>query len=79
MTQTEAMLVLIINGTEIAIDLAQLGLSMESSNDQILNASSGQLQEMGQPVSNLPSLYKVHKAFDSNRVFVIPNSTAGNI
>jgi hypothetical protein len=74
----EAVLVLIINGTEIAIDLSQIGLTMESSNNDILEASSGQLQEMGQPVSNLSSLYKVHKAFDSNRIFVIPNSTAGN-
>lgn len=71
------MLVLIVNGAEITVDLAMLGLDINSSDLSILQAASGQLQEMNQPVDDLLELYKVHKAFDSNRVFIIPNSTAG--
>lgn len=76
---TPTMLVLIINGAEVMVDMAMLGLTIDSSNNDILRATEGQLIEMNQPVSDLMNLYKVHKAFDSNRVFIIPNSAAGKI
>lgn len=77
LNQTDGDLVIVVDGKEVSISLAQVGLTINSSETSILETAEGQLSEMGQDVSDIHSLYKVHKAFDTGNIYIIPNSVAG--
>ena len=77
LNQTDGDLVIVVDGKEVSINLSQVGLTINSNESLILETAEGQLAEMGQPTSDLNNLYKVHKAFDTGNVYIIPNSIAG--
>ena len=77
LNQTDGNLVIVVDGKEVSISLTQVGLTINSSETSILETAEGQLSEMGQDVSDIHSLYKVHKAFDTGNIYIIPNSVAG--
>ena len=64
-----------IEGQDWQRDLNALGLSFDSSEQEIMNVLVPLIEEeFGTDISDL---YKIRKATNNQNIFVIPNSTAG--
>lgn len=73
-------LIISVSGDDMIVDYADYGLSFDSSNDEILNAVRGSVQERFNVDMRDPRgdwMYKTRKAVESQNIHLIPNSTAG--
>ena len=70
-------LIIVLEGREYPIGLADANLTINSTEDAIMEVAKGQLVELGKNISDIDTLYKVHKAFDSGNVYIVPNSVPG--
>ncbi|MCP4130158.1 MAG: hypothetical protein GY754_03975 [bacterium] len=68
-------LVVIIDGMDYTKDLYDVGLSLRSSESEIMSIVRPIIQEVFN--RDIRGAYKVHKAFNTESIFVIPNSVAG--
>lgn len=69
----ENSVVVIVNGREERIPLESLGLSMDSSNEEILDAVSGVFDEL----DSGSMLYTTRKALNTSTIYVYPKPRAG--
>ena len=62
------------------IDYSDYNLTFDSSESEILERLQGALEEkFGESIKDSSGwLYKTRKALDSQNIFIIPNSTAGD-
>ena len=73
-TKTDTIFV-IINGEEFQTPLENIGLTFESSNDELMSKIIEIVKETYD--TDITDLYKINKAVTNRNIFVIPNSTAG--
>ena len=68
-----------VNQQDQQFTLEQLGLTMESTNQEVLNAVQGIITEMGQSLQDddRDFVYQVVKATNSNNIYVVPKSDWG--
>jgi len=67
-----------IAGDDTILEYANLGLTFDSPEDEVLSAIRPVIQEAHQTdIYDGSWLYKVRKAVNSRNIHVIPNSTAG--
>ena len=68
-----------VGGQDQQFTLDQLGLTMESTNAQVLAAVQGIITEMGQSLQDSDNdfVYQVVKATNSNNIYVVPKSDWG--
>lgn len=71
----EGKLIVSLQGDDFIMDFERLGLSMESSNEDVMNKVSPIIEE--QFDVDIRNTYKIQKALNSNNIHVIPSSVAG--
>jgi len=74
-------IVICIANQDWYIDYLNYGLTFDSTESEILERLRGAIEEkFGESIrDNGGWLYKTRKALDSRNIYIIPNSTAGNI
>lgn len=79
-TEIRGKIIVPIGGQDYHKDYIDLGLSFESTEEEILEMVRPILnEEFDSDIkdSNTGWLFKVHKALDNRNIYIIPNSTAG--
>ncbi len=73
--------ILTVNSQDKHIDYDRLGLSFDSSNEEVLEAVRPVVQEIfNEDIKDTDGswLFKTRKAENNKNIYVIPNLTAGN-
>lgn len=64
-----------INGQDFQKNLSELGLSIDSSEEEVMRVIIPIIQEEFN--ENISDTYKMRKSVNNRNIFIIPNSTAG--
>lgn len=64
-----------VDGEELQFDQDQLGLTFESTEEEIMNRVAPMIEESKNV--DITEAYKVRKFTNTENIFILPNSTAG--
>jgi len=69
--------IIVHNGIELKFPLSQAQVSLSDNDADIFEAVHSLLISEGKGITDLKSLYKIHRSNDTGKIFIIPQSVAG--
>lgn len=80
MSETRSQVIITLDGRDVSLDMENLGLTLDSTESQIIDAVRGVVRESENvdiADENGEYAYTVRKALNSNTIYVYPKPVAG--